>query len=57
MSYLDLLKSKTFWGAVALAVATVLSADKISTTVILEAVGILLGGTGLRMAIARGPSA
>jgi hypothetical protein len=47
-------KSKTFWGAVALAAGVVLGAEKITAQVVVEAIGILLGGLGLRHAIAKG---
>jgi len=47
------LKSKTFWGAVAVAVAGLLGAETIDQTSILHAVGLVLGALGIRDAIAK----
>jgi hypothetical protein len=46
-----ILKSKTFWGSVATAVGVVLAAPVITTDVVLQAGGIVLGGAGIRDAI------
>lgn len=54
MKPIDILKSKTFWGALLYALSIVLQADVISSAVVLEAIGIILGGAGLRSAIAQG---
>lgn len=47
----SLLKSKTFWGAIAAAAGLLLNAAVIDTTVILQAIGIVVGAIGLRDAI------
>ena len=54
MSFAILLRSKTFWGALLAAASIVLAAyPAITAEVLMQAVGILLGGIGIRAAIAK----
>lgn len=57
MTFADLFKSKTFWGAVLTAASIIVAAyPNLTGEVILQAVGILLGGIGIRAAIAKNGS-
>ena len=49
----DILRSKTFWGSIFLAIAGILNADVINATNIMEAVGIVLTAIGIRGAALR----
>ena len=48
-----LLRSKTVWGSVGLAVATVMAAPAVTVSVVLKAVGIVLAGAGMRDAVGK----